>query len=420
MTSRPLTATGTRLGGAFDLLAAYDPSAARRSFFLERSGLGLAGAGSARASVDAGPDQISAARDAIADVFRSVESEPEGPRPLVAGAFPFDGGAPASLLLMTRYAARCKRGATWRIDVRSPEDDDPAPMETPVAPRVVASPAAAFADGQIHALPDPSLYGRAVEEATRRIEAGELRKVVLARAVDVVAGRELDPRTLVSRLRAVDPDCFTFAAPTSEGVLVGASPELLVARFGADVTARPLAGSAPRFGDAAEDRASGERLLASAKDREEHDIVVRSVEAALRPFCETLDVASRPALVGTANIWHLATSLRGRLRSPAADALQLVAALHPTPAVCGVPEAAARGAIAELEPFGRGCYSGPVGWMDADGDGQWAIALRCAELLGSRARLFAGAGIVAGSRPDAELDETERKFRALLDALRWG
>jgi isochorismate synthase len=408
------------LGDAFDLLAAYDASAPERSFFLERSGLGLAGVGSICARVEAaGRDQLSAARAAVQDVLRSVPPDPGGPGAIVAGAFPFDGSSPASVLVMTRYAARFERGSTWRVDVRAGENDERRAMGEPVR-RPVASPSAAFADGQLRRLPEPPVYGRAVEEATRRIGAGELRKVVLARAVEVRAGRELDPRTLVWRLRAVDPDCFAFAAPTSAGVLVGATPELLVARHGADVTAKPLAGSAPRFGDPAEDRASAERLLASRKDREEHDIVARAVADALRPFCERLDVASEPALLGTANVWHLSTSLRGRLRPPAADALELVAALHPTPAVCGVPEEAARSAIAELEPFDRGCYSGPVGWMDAEGDGEWALALRCAELRGPGARLFAGAGIVAGSRPDAELDETDRKFRALLDALRWG
>ncbi len=127
-----------------------------------------------------------------------------------------------------------------------------------------------------------------------------------------------------------------------------------------------------------------------------------------------------PELLGTANVWHLATPFRGRLHDPSVTALELVAALHPTPAVCGSPREAAREALEHLEPIERGGYAGPVGWMDANGDGEWAIALRCAEITGSTARLYAGAGIVADSEPEAELDETERKFWALLDALRWG
>jgi isochorismate synthase len=148
--------------------------------------------------------------------------------------------------------------------------------------------------------------------------------------------------------------------------------------------------------------------------------VVQDVRRILDAFCDDLAHPHEPELLGTANVWHLATPFRGRLHDPSVTALELVAALHPTPAVCGSPRETAREALEELEPIERGGYAGPVGWMDANGDGEWAIALRCAEITGSMARLFAGAGIVADSEPEAELDETERKFRALLDALRWG
>jgi isochorismate synthase len=218
----------------------------------------------------------------------------------------------------------------------------------------------------------------------------------------------------------VDPAAFTFAAPTPEGVIVGASPELLVSRFGREVRANPLAGSAARSGDPDEDRENGARLLASAKDHEEHAIVVDAIAQTLRPSCRELSWDPEPVLLETPNVWHLSTRFRGLLREPSPSALELARALHPTPAVAGEPRDAALEAIAEREPFDRGAYAGPVGWVDASGDGEWAIALRCAELRGERATLYAGAGIVAGSRPDAEVDETERKFRAFLDALRWG
>jgi isochorismate synthase len=225
----------------------------------------------------------------------------------------------------------------------------------------------------------------------------------------------------------VDPDCTTFAVPELEpgrpepvGELVGATPELLVAKRGREVLAIPLAGSAPRYGDPERDAASAAGLLASRKDREEHALVVEDVAAALEPLCEALDHPHEPEPLGTANVWHLSTPFRGRLRSSVRSVLDLVAALHPTAAVGGSPREAARAALAELEPIDRGWYAGPVGWVDADGDGRWAIALRCAELTGTTARVFAGAGIVADSDPAAELEETERKFRALLDALRWG
>ena len=148
--------------------------------------------------------------------------------------------------------------------------------------------------------------------------------------------------------------------------------------------------------------------------------MVEAIAATLGPVCERLDWDPEPVLLETANLWHLATRFEGVLREPAPSAVDLVAALHPTPAVCGTPRDTARAIIAALEPFARGGYAGPVGWMDAAGDGEWAIALRCAQLEGAHARLYAGAGIVGASEPALEVEETDRKFRAFLDALRWG
>jgi isochorismate synthase len=193
-----------------------------------------------------------------------------------------------------------------------------------------------------------------------------------------------------------------------------------VSRHGLEVRSNPLAGSAPRSGDREEDRTNADVLVGSAKDREEHAIVVEAVADTLRPFCAELTFDPEPVLRETPNVWHLSTRFRGVLKEPAPSALDLVAELHPTPAVAGTPRDAALNTIAELEPFDRDRYAGPVGWVDAEGDGEWAIALRCAELRGDRAILYAGAGIVADSEPARELDETERKFRAFLDALRWG
>jgi isochorismate synthase len=221
-------------------------------------------------------------------------------------------------------------------------------------------------------------------------------------------------------LRAVDPHAYTFAAPTADGeALVGASPELLVSRFGSRIRSNPLAGSARRSGDTDEDRANADDLRGSTKNREEHAIVVEAIADALRPMCEQLRWDPEPVVLATPNVWHLSTRFEGVLREPAPSVLEVVAAMHPTPAVAGAPTEAALELIDHLEPFDRGSYAGPIGWMDANGDGEWAIALRCAELRGDRATLFAGAGIVAESVPSDELDETDRKFRAFLDALRW-
>jgi isochorismate synthase len=397
------------LGPAFDLLAAYAPG----GFYMERGGLGVAGTGAAeRISVAAGADQVRRGAKAAKAALSSMRGD--GVAPVAVGVFPFDGARDAVLVIPARAVRRDAEGETREIAVG---DEIAGDVDGPVA----RTPHEAFGDVQLRPVPPPAGYAYAVASALDRIHAGELRKVVLARTMEVRAGREIDPRRLVLRLRAVDPDCFAFAVPSVEGgTLVGASPELLVSRRDAEVRANPLAGSAPRSGDPDEDRANAQALGSSAKDRQEHAIVVEHVFMVLHPLCSELRHDREPQLLATANVWHLSTRFSGRLKRPAPSSLELAAALHPTPAVCGTPTGVARKLIAELEPFDRGCYAGPVGWVDANGDGDWAIALRCAELVGERATLYAGAGIVADSDPDRELDETERKFRAFLDSLRWG
>jgi isochorismate synthase len=223
---------------------------------------------------------------------------------------------------------------------------------------------------------------------------------------------EFDRRALLARLRAAEPDAFTFAA----GGFIGASPELLVARSGDRVRARPLAGTIARRSDAGEDQVAAKGLLESKKDRAEHALVVEAVRNALAPACTTLEIDPHPHTLATSKVWHLATNVSGRLRA-SVDALALASLLHPTPAVCGTPREAARAVIRELEQIERALYAGLVGWVDAHGDGEWAVVLRCAEMQGRIALLFAGAGIVADSDPEAELAETDAKFRSMLEAL---
>jgi isochorismate synthase len=390
------------MGEAFDLLAGYG----ERGFLFDRGGLGVATSGAAVVTATQG-----LASRMLHDVDRSIRG---GGRTVAAGGLPFRPDGAASLSIATHTVRRSSAGETTRIDVVDPDWQAPARFV-----RDVPRPHEPFPASMLHESPTAADYADAVAELVERIGAGAFRKVVLARTIEVEAGRKLDPRTLAQRLRAVDPAAFTFAAPTTTGVIVGASPELLVSRFGREVRSNPLAGSAARSGDPDEDRENGARLLASAKDHDEHEIVVDAIARTLGPFCRELSWDPEPVLLETPNVWHLSTRFRGLLREPAPDALELVEALHPTPAVAGEPREAALGSIAELEPFDRGAYAGPVGWVDASGDGEWAIALRCAELTGDRATLYAGAGIVAASRPEAEVDETDRKFRAFLDALRW-
>lgn len=390
--SAPVAALGT----AFDLLAAYRPPGA----LFERRGVGVA--------TSAVLEWV-APGDAVARL-RRLQGDGAG---VAVGALPF-GGDDGRLAIAPRAVRRLARGA-------APSEVALGDGDVPPFERVLGGvPFDAFTEPQRREIPPAADFAEAVAGVTDRIAAGALHKVVLARTIEVEAGRALDPRRLAQRLRAVNPDAYTFGVPVGDGTLVGASPELLVARHGPVVTANPLAGSAPRAGDPDEDRSFAEALRASAKDLEEHAIVVEAVAGTLGPFCDELRWDPEPVLLETPNVWHLSTRFRGVLREPAPSSVELALALHPTPAVGGSPSEPALAAIAALEPFDRGAYAGPVGWVDGKGDGGWAIALRCALLEGERATLYAGAGIVADSDPWAEVDETERKFRAFLDALRWG
>jgi menaquinone-specific isochorismate synthase len=218
---------------------------------------------------------------------------------------------------------------------------------------------------------------------------------------------------VLQRLRRSFPGCFLFHV---EGFL-GASPELLVSRDGDVVRAQPMAGTAPRGGDPADDARLGEALLASNTYRHEHQVTIDMVYDTLVPWCSYLDYEAEPSVVGVANVQHLATLVEGRLSQPAPSVLELVHPLHPTPAVSGWPRALANEWIAEHEGLDRGRYAGTVGWVDADGNGTWAVSIRCAEVDGRVARVFAGNGIVAGSDPDTELAETQAKLLAVLGAL---
>nr|WP_255699303.1 isochorismate synthase [Luteimonas sp. Y-2-2-4F] len=283
----------------------------------------------------------------------------------------------------------------------------------------------AFA-GDAVAEPAAGDYAAAVARCVERLReaAGPspLRKVVLARSLRLQARAEVDPRTLAARL-GEDASVTTYVAPLPVAAgeapawLVGATPELLVSRRGEAVASHPLAGSARRCADAGEDARAAEALLASAKDHDEHRYVVEAILDALAPLCRQLQAPARPSLHATATMWHLGTRIAGTLKDPAVSAAALAGLLHPTPAVCGTPRLPALEAIRALEPVDRGFYAGAVGWTDAAGDGDWYVSIRCARVQARAMRLFAGAGIVAGSQPALEVDETAAKFMALLNAL---
>jgi menaquinone-specific isochorismate synthase len=338
---------------------------------------GLRGFGeAARVEVGVGPDRFQRASAALGDALGGG---------VAFGSFTFDPEVPGSVLIVPE---RVERG---RIEL-------PAGHVPKI--RYAGSSASEVA------------WLEAVDAAAKRIDAGEFAKVVLARDVIVWAKGPLYPMVLAGRLAERFPECFTFLV---DG-LVGATPELLVRRTGRAVESLVLAGTAGRGDSTEKDAGLGASLLASNKDADEHRFAVESVTGVLREMCDEVEVDRVPRLLKLANVQHLATRVRARLAEPL-TALDVAGRLHPTAAVGGTPRGAAMEAIRTLEGMDRGRYAGPVGWVDSKGDGEFGIALRCAEVEGARARLFAGGGIVAGSLPEAELEETRLKLRAMQSAL---
>jgi menaquinone-specific isochorismate synthase len=387
-----------------------------------RQGAGLAGWGEvARVTLPAGSDRFTAAEKWLHEITESAYIDDavrrRGSGLVAFGTFTFDDASDGSVLIVpAAVLGRDGTGNAWLTTITAdgaPGEQAGAPRHSPWAPGVtqpyVAPGAIAWHDGSLSA-PE---WEQAVGEAVRRItHSAELRKVVLARDLHASAENEIDVRVLLRRLADRYPGCYTFAC---DG-LVGATPELLISRDSWEVSSLVLAGTAPRGATRAQDSDLARALLGSAKENEEHEYAAVSLRDTLSPLCEAMYVTPRPELIRLPNVQHLGTRVHGTLAA-VKSALALVAAVHPTAAVGGTPTAAAVEAIRELESMDRERYAGPVGWIDADGNGEWGIALRCAQLSGHRARLFAGCGIVAGSDPAAELAETESKFRPMRTAL---
>ncbi|MCB1261049.1 MAG: isochorismate synthase [Acidimicrobiales bacterium] len=413
--SAGLVARTRRLDADVDLL---DVAGAEGSLFC-RDGIGLAGVGVAATVTvtDRSPAGSAAAVDAV---LSAIDTDDRvglpGCGPVALGALPFMPDAPGTLRVPEVLIGRANDGTRWLTTV-GPVDDPrhhaPAEELALAAAGDGSDPGTDFADVTIRASVPADRWRDTVASVRDALRAGDARKVVLARAVDVVADRPIDRHAVLRRLRAGYGTCYVYAA----GSLVGASPELLVARTGDIVRAHPMAGTVPRTGDPAGDARLAADLLSSHKDLLEHRITIDGIHDALLGWCSYLDEEAAPSIVAVANVQHLATMLEGRLSAPAASVLELVAALHPTPAVCGDPTDVALSVIAEREGFDRGCYAGPVGWVDRLGQGSWAVGIRCADIDGATARCYAGVGVVAESDPDAELAETQAKLRAMLDAV---
>jgi menaquinone-specific isochorismate synthase len=386
-----------------------------------RQGAGLVGWGeAARVALPTGTDRFSEGEKwfrAVADAADIDDRVGRRGCGLVAfGAFTFDDAAEGSVLIVPAVVlGRDGTGNAWLTTITVggaepvPVPDDRFPWRS--GPRVpVTEPGdLQWRDGSLTG----AEWALAVGEAVRRITHSErLRKVVLARDIYATAPEPIDARALLRRLAARYRGCYTFSC---DG-LVGATPELLIRRDGWEVHSVVLAGTTPRGATAAEDSTLAAALIGSAKENEEHRYAAESLHDSLAPLCQAMYVEPRPELIRLPNVQHLGTRVRGTL-AEMRSSMALAAAVHPTAAVGGTPTEDAVEVIRELESMDRERYAGPVGWTDANGNGEWGIALRCAQLSGNEARLFAGCGIVAGSDPAAELAETLAKFRPMRAAL---
>lgn len=406
-----LRAATRRLDHDVDLLTV----AGADGMLFEQHGVGLAARGeAARLTIAGGAERAGSVVQAQATLAALAGDDQvglPGTGPVAFGALPFDPDAAGELVVPALVVGRAEDGSRWvtTVAARGDEPDLGAALAgLPHSP--TASEPSSFS---VRPVRPPADWCASVAEATARMATTDLHKAVLAREVAIEADAPLDRVTILQRLQRTYPGCMI----TSIQGMVGASPELLVSRVGDIVRSHPMAGTTPRGGDPTADARLAAQLLASAKDRHEHQLTIDMVHDTLLPWCSYLDAEAEPSVVPVANVQHLASLVEGRLSTPAPSVLELMAALHPTPAVCGVPRDLALATIADLEHLDRGRYAGPVGWVDGAGNGRWAVGLRCAEISGNRARLFAGNGIVADSDPATELAETRAKFQALLGAI---
>ncbi len=416
--TRALPSTGQRvrtvtLDGIDEDLLSLLPASGGHAWV--RNGAGFVGWGVAARATFTGAERFSRAQRWWNSWCEAAQIDDQvgiaGTGPVAFASFTFDSGPQESIVLVPAVVVGHRDGRTWLTTVElaaaAPAPVEPALRIEDDAP-ITWSPGSRPVEHWAHA----------VAEAIGRIRAGELDKVVLARDMVAELPAPLDAATLLQRLSDSYPECWTFSV---DG-LVGATPELLVRRDGDRVTSRVLAGTVRRRGDDSVDAGLAAALLGSDKDLEEHEYAVHSVAEALATHCTDLDVPDAPHVLTLANVQHLATDVCGML-ADGAPALALAASLHPTAAVCGTPTERATALIREIEGMDRGRYAGPVGWIDAHGDGEFGIALRCAAVEDSprgpatRLRLFAGCGIVSGSTAQGEIAESEAKLDAVRQAL---
>ncbi|WP_251858563.1 isochorismate synthase MenF [Herbiconiux sp. L3-i23] len=394
-------------GSLDSLLRSTDPAAPLAWL---RGGEGFVGVGEAVRWEFSGASRF----DDAAEAWRALSARSTIDDPLhlpgtglvAFGSFAFSPtSSTLSTLIVPRIIFGRRGGRAWLTRITVVGE---TPAGSPALAEPGTAPAIRFTPGRMA----ESAYSAAVAQAVREIEAGRVEKVVLARDLRGELPTSFDLRTPLERLATSYPDCWTFAV---DG-LIGSSPEMLVRVDSGTVQARVLAGSSARGVDAASDSAAALALVTSDKDHDEHGFALRSVLAALTPHTSSLAASDVPFALKLPNLWHLASDVEGVL-SDRSSSLDLLRSLHPTAAVAGTPTAVATATIDELEPFDRGRYAGPVGWLSANGDGEWAIALRCAQVDGDTITAYAGAGVVAGSEPERELAETAMKFRPIVEAF---
>ncbi|MGI9597840.1 MAG: isochorismate synthase [Acidimicrobiales bacterium] len=414
MPSEPARSTTVRIDHDLPLVEI----GARSGLLWSRDGFVLAGIGEATRVRFDRPGGFGPAGLALSELAGPTELDVPGVGPVAFGALPFDPDRAGELVVPEVILGLNQTGQRW-LTVVGDESDDTSGLVSAAMARI---------DSLLQPgtdPPEPTRYDLrsvlspdrwrddVVGAARQRIRRGDLDKAVLAREMVLTTDRPLSMAAIVNRLDSVFPSAALFVVDR----FVGASPELLVGRNEDVVRAHPLAGTAPRSSDPAVDQRRLGALLASEKDRWEHRITIDWLLDTLLPFCSYVDAEPEPSIVTLANVHHLGTLVEGRLSQPAASILELVAALHPTPAVGGSPQKDGLALIAELEQAERHRYGGPTGWVDHRGNGEFAVAIRSAQIGDLEARFFAGVGVVADSDPRAELEETRAKLKAMLGAL---
>ena len=389
-----MIATTIRLDSSIDL----NDVAGNDGFLFVRNGVGFAGRGVA----------LRVTFSEVAQTLRLIHHVNQtdlNVSPIALGVLPFDVEAPANFLIPRQTVGKDTDGNCWLTTI----DDATQVLEVSVALKIQAN------EFSVKPLTPIDHYQTAVQQARQAVRDGHITKAVIAREILIEAKNEIDVHAVLHRLRSSFGNSYRYSI---DG-FIGASPELLIEIDGHIIRSHPLAGTTPRTGDPETDSELAQRLISSMKDQVEHRVVIDVIHDMLLPYCSYLDWEPEPSVIQVANVQHLGTLIEGHLSDDHPHILELARQLCPTPALGGHPRDLALQIINDVEGFDRKNYGGAVGWINAEGNGTWAVAIRCAELSHDRksARLIAGGGIVAASDPDAELAETQAKFQAMLSAI---